>query len=245
MMRPGLSIGSRGYDYDKWEGVFYPVGLPPAKRLDFYAERCGTVLIQKTFRGLPEVDEVKFWEDSTPESFRFTFVAPAEIATTHQLAGPGAVAAVERFLDRVRPLQRRLGAIIHVVPRPMRLHVSRIDEFLASIPRDVQHTLEFSATEWFVDRTREALERRDAGFSIHDNPDCVAPWWVTADHVVIRRYGALGKGEGKYTSDEVVRVAHRIHEDVRPEKTVYLYFENDQQGFACEHALLARDLLVD
>lgn len=240
-MHATVLVGCRGYDHDPWVGRFYPPDLPRERRLEFYSERCRTVLVQETYHRLPTPDEVTFWRNSTPESFRFSFVAPRSLALDTRVQDPRG--ELERFLDLVRPLGPRLGIVNHVVPRERKVHVSLVEHFLEEAPRDVRHAVEFNRNEWYTERTREVLENLDAACSIHDSPDCTAPWWITADHVLVRRYGALGKGTGRYTSDEIRSLAARIREDVLPERTVYLYFENVEMGHAAEHVALLREIL--
>ena len=42
-------IGTSGYNYPEWKGTFYPVDLPTAKMLPYYAARFPTVEITYTF----------------------------------------------------------------------------------------------------------------------------------------------------------------------------------------------------
>ena len=40
-----IVIGTSGYSFDDWSGVFYPPDLPKGKRLDFYKGRFNAVEI--------------------------------------------------------------------------------------------------------------------------------------------------------------------------------------------------------
>src|SRR5207247_1711863 len=40
-----LRVGTSGYSYKEWKGIFYPDDLPAAKMLPYYAERFDTVEI--------------------------------------------------------------------------------------------------------------------------------------------------------------------------------------------------------
>jgi uncharacterized protein YecE (DUF72 family) len=42
-------IGTSGWNYDEWRGVFYPETLPKAKWLEYYARHFDTVEVNATF----------------------------------------------------------------------------------------------------------------------------------------------------------------------------------------------------
>jgi uncharacterized protein YecE (DUF72 family) len=42
-------IGTSGYHYNHWRGVFYPENLPKAQWLSYYAQTFDTVEINNTF----------------------------------------------------------------------------------------------------------------------------------------------------------------------------------------------------
>ena len=51
-----LRIGTSGYQYDHWRGVFYPEGLPRREWFAHYARHFDTVEINNTFYRLPETE---------------------------------------------------------------------------------------------------------------------------------------------------------------------------------------------
>ena len=54
-----LYVGTSGYVYRHWRGLFYPEDLPRHKWLQFYAERFNTVEINATFYRIPKSSTVK------------------------------------------------------------------------------------------------------------------------------------------------------------------------------------------
>ena len=47
------TIGTSGYSYDDWRGVFYPENLPKGKMLDYYSEYFNCVEINSTYYVIP------------------------------------------------------------------------------------------------------------------------------------------------------------------------------------------------
>ena len=54
-------LGTCGWSYDDWDGVFYPEGTSQKERLVRYGERFGTVEIDSTFYAIPTRKVVQGW----------------------------------------------------------------------------------------------------------------------------------------------------------------------------------------
>ena len=68
---PVYRIGTSGYQYDHWQPVFYPEGIPKKKWFDYYAEHFDTVEINNTFYNLPKEDTFDGWHHRAPNGFRY------------------------------------------------------------------------------------------------------------------------------------------------------------------------------
>ena len=54
-----VRLGTCGWSYKDWAGVFYPPGLPAAEYLPFYAERYSVVEVDSTFYHSPSPKTVE------------------------------------------------------------------------------------------------------------------------------------------------------------------------------------------
>jgi hypothetical protein len=54
-------VGTSGFQYTAWRGTFYPEKFPPAKMLQFYAERFSTTEINYTFYRIPTAKRWEAW----------------------------------------------------------------------------------------------------------------------------------------------------------------------------------------
>src|SRR5215204_1168689 len=68
---PLLFVGTSGWIYKEWAGVFYPDTLRKSEELTFYATHFNTVEINATFYRLAPVNAVKAWRARTPDKFIF------------------------------------------------------------------------------------------------------------------------------------------------------------------------------
>ncbi|HYW83831.1 MAG TPA: DUF72 domain-containing protein, partial [Spirochaetia bacterium] len=82
-----LRIGTSGYSYKEWKGVFYPENLKPAEMLSFYAGRLGTVEINNTFYHMPTPKVLEGWASQVPDTFRFVLKISQKITHYKRLKG--------------------------------------------------------------------------------------------------------------------------------------------------------------
>jgi len=59
-------IGTSGYHYNHWRGVFYTEDLPKAQWLSYYARNFDTVEINNTFYHLPSAAAFDSWKTRRP-----------------------------------------------------------------------------------------------------------------------------------------------------------------------------------
>ena len=64
-----LWVGTSGYNYPEWKGNFYPLKMPAAKMLAYYAERFSTVEINYTFYRVPNAKILAGWDQGTRQVF--------------------------------------------------------------------------------------------------------------------------------------------------------------------------------
>ena len=48
-----INVGTSGYSYKEWKGIFYPEKISPKEMLHFYSEHFSTVEINNTFYRMP------------------------------------------------------------------------------------------------------------------------------------------------------------------------------------------------
>src|SRR5687767_10613554 len=75
-------IGTIGFSYSPWRGVFYPPGSKPSEYLAHYATRFDSVELDTTFHAMPTPERVRAWADQVDEQFRFVVKTPKMI--THE-----------------------------------------------------------------------------------------------------------------------------------------------------------------
>jgi len=235
MTRAQVRIGTSGWHYKHWVGTVYPERLPSSKMLEFYYQRYDTVEINNSFYRLPNVSTFECWRESTPANFLFAVKASRFITHNKKLNDPQN--ALENFLPRAEALGEKLGPILFQLPPQWKLNLERLEEFLTVLPRYHRYTFEFREPSWHCEKTYELLRRFNAAYCIHEIAGFHTPIELTADWTYIRLHGPGGKYQGSYEAEVLRAWAERIRGWSDSLKGIYVYFDNDQAGYAAHNAL--------
>ena len=115
MSRSGqFHIGTSGWNYSHWRGVFYPEGLPTHEWLEHYSGIFHTVEINNTFYHLPAAKTFNAWNRQAPQGFIFAVKANRFITHMKKLKDPKQ--PVGLFLRRARRLGHHLGPVLFQLP---------------------------------------------------------------------------------------------------------------------------------
>ena len=215
-------IGTSGYNYPEWKGSFYPVDLPAAKMLPFYAARFPTVEINYTFYRMPTEKLVAGWAAQTPSPFKLTLKAPRRITHDSRLRNCGEL--VNAFCQVAGTLEAKLGALLFQLPPTAKKDVALFDAFLAELPPKVTAAFEFRHPSWFDAEVFERLAGRNLALCVADSEKMSTPVRVTADYAYFRL-----RDEG-YTADDIRRWAESIARDTASCRDVFVYFKHEEEG---------------
>ena len=228
-----LRIGTSGWVYKHWRDRFYPRGVRASDLLSFYAHEFDTVEINYSFYRLPTLENFVAWRDQTPKDF--VFAVKASRYLTHMKKLKDAAPALEKLFSRAEGLEEKLGPILFQFPAKWPLHLDRLVPFLELLPPGRRYAFEFRDSTWFAPETFRALEAHDAGLCIADRGGQSGPLQVTSDFVYVRMHAGRDVS-GCYSGTELQRWADRVEEWTGRGLDVYLYFNNDWNGFAVMNA---------
>lgn len=235
MSKQLIHIGTSGWQYDHWQGPFYPEDLSLSDFLAFYAQHFQAVEINNTFYQLPSEETLTHWRDITPPEFRFSVKASRYITHMKKLKDP--VEPVTNFLKRVELLADKLGPILFQLPPNWRFNRERLGSFLEALPDDFQYTFELRDPSWLNPEAYELLAAHGAAFCIYDFDGRLSPKEVTADFIYIRLHGPDVRYQGSYNTSTLAGWAGAFATWSGQGRQIYCYFDNDQAGYAVKNAL--------
>lgn len=237
-----VRIGTSGWHYKHWRGPFYPPDLPAKEMLGWYVHRFDTVELNNSFYHLPTAETFEAWRSATPSTFCFAVKGSRYITHRKKLKDPAP--ALARFMPPVEVLGTKLGPILFQLPPRWSCNVERLMEFLAVLPKAHRYTFEFRDPSWHDPAVYRLLTRHNAAFCIYELEGFVSPLAVTADFAYVRLHGPGGKYQGDYSPEALDAWADRIQGWRRALGAVYVYFDNDQAGYAAKNAAELKALLT-
>lgn len=235
-------VGTSGWHYKHWKGNFYPPKLSAAGMLGYYTEHLKTVEINNSFYRLPTAAAVSNWVKQTPAGFLFSVKASRYITHMKKLLDPEI--STFKFFKIAEGFGDKLGPILFQFPSSWQVNEDRLKDFLAALPPNHRYAFEFRHPSWHDARVYRLLARFHSAVCIFDIDGFQSPLEVTADLVYVRLHGPGRAYQGKYTSDSLATWAKRIELWSRESRDVFLYFDNDQAGYAVQNAMELRDMLL-
>ncbi len=243
MRQEFLHIGTSGWHYAHWIGVFYPPGIRKSGWLRHYAAHLNTVELNNSFYRLPARETFASWREQTPDGFVFAVKASRFI--THVKKLRGSPQTVPRFLERASALEEKLGIVLYQLPPGWKFDAGRLEEFLRALPAGHRSVFEFRNPSWFNDWAYELLKTFGVAFCIHDAEGTATPMIITGDRVYVRLHGATGMYRGSYTEEQLQAWADRIGDWENRAREVFFYFNNDWEGFAIRNAIRLREICLE
>ena len=235
-----VRIGTSGWVYRHWQGLFYPQDLRQKDWFQYYAGVFDTVEINNTFYRLPGVAAFEAWTQQAPPGFLYSLKASRFITHLKKLKDPEAL--LKQFMDRARALGPVLGPVLFQLPPHWGLNLPRLEHFLSVLPSQPPCAVEFRDAAWLVEPVFSLLERFHVSHCIHDMGSQDIPRRVTANPVYLRFHGPQ-RYAGNYPADVLEDWAREIQRWISQGLDVFAYFNNDIGGWAVRNAQQLKELV--
>jgi uncharacterized protein YecE (DUF72 family) len=181
---PRILVGTSGYNFPEWRGSFYPPKLPSKQWLEYYARQLGIVEINYTFYRMPNEKTIAGWNAATPEAFTFVLKAPQRI--THIARLRNIDESLRIFLELIRKLNAKLGAVLFQLPPNFKKDLARLGDLLTQFPTDVRAACEFRHASWWSDDVYDLLRSTNTALCVADTEAGTTPLVPTANFGYIR-----------------------------------------------------------
>lgn len=243
-----IRIGTSGWSY-KWKD-FYPADIQKKDYLKYFSFRFNTAEVNYSFYQLPDPGIYEKWAGETREDFRFTLKLSRYI--THIKRLKEVKEYLRNFLKNAASLKEKRGPILVQLPPNFKLNTERLEHFLKSakelddetgMKTPTRYAFEFRHGSWF----EEGEERRKAVEILSSYNACFVfghsskyPYPsdepLTADFVYFRFHGPGEFAASEYGSEKLSPFADRMLKLKKQGHDVYVYFNNDVNGYATRDA---------
>jgi uncharacterized protein YecE (DUF72 family) len=222
-------IGTSGWQYRDWRGLFYPPKLPQRLWLEHYAQFFATVESNNAFYRLPERETFVKWRERTSPDFRWAVKASRFLTHIKRLREPQE--PVGRLMERAAGLGEKLDTILLQLPPTLKADADLLRECLAQFPGGTRVAVEPRHDSWWTDDIRALLERYGAALCWADRDEKpVAPLWRTTDWGYLRFHH--GFESWRYRPETLQLWADRLAATWTADEDVLVYFNNDPGGAA-------------
>ncbi|MCE5250710.1 DUF72 domain-containing protein [bacterium] len=250
-----IAIGTSGFSFRDWKGVFYPGDIKPADMLGYYARYFSAVEINTTYYGIPSPKTFERMVGATPDTFEF--MVKTNKATTHDLKDADIYPS---FAESLAPIREsgRLSGILAQFPWRFR-NTQENRRYLAEMSdryNDAPLFVEFRHDSWNRDEVFDFLRRSGLFFVSVDEPpmgNMMPPVAVaTGDKAYVRFHGrnretwwgdSGDRYDYNYSEDELGEWIDKVEELEKTVWKLYAFFNNCHQGYAVRNALMFRDLM--
>ncbi|MFB6290859.1 MAG: DUF72 domain-containing protein [Candidatus Bipolaricaulia bacterium] len=253
-----IKIGTSGYSYKDWEGIFYPRNLGKKNYLAHYSKFFDITEINSTYYRLPTPGMFENIRKKVPDEFQFVVKLSKELTHEREKAKE----SIDQFRKGIDPLVDSNQLITTLAQFPYSFkpgaksyeHLKFLREAMPNIPINV----EFRNDYWIKEKTFDFLEKHSLGYVCVDMPDLphlVPPriasttelgyirfhgrvrehWWDAPEPYM--RYDYL------YDEDELKEWVEKTQELENYTKNIVILFNNHYQGKSAKNAKTFSSLL--
>ncbi len=184
-----ILLGTQGWSYKSWVGNFYPENTPQRQYLTEYARRFRAVEVDSTAYGIPRVESVQQWYNTTPDDFRFTAKFPQTI--THDKMLQDVESETAHFLATMKLLGNKLGPLLIQFSYQFKPdQFDRLAAFLDALPIDFRYAVEVRHRGWLNDRLFDLLSEHHVALALTDYAYMPRLERTTTDFTYIRWLGS-------------------------------------------------------
>lgn len=247
MTRKGsIHIGTSGWVYPHWKGLFYPADLPQRLWLKYYSGQFDSIEINASFYRLPTRETVEKWKGVTGAHFHFCPKISRFITHAKKLNDPEQT--VPRFFDVFGGMAGQAGPVLIQLPAMLGFNKEKAAHFFQYLHihyKDFRFSLEARHAGWTTKEAMALLEKYHIGWVIADSGSRFSSAeLVTARHIYLRFHGPDGSYATSYSRKILAGYASRCKEWTKKGHSVWAFFNNDIHGYAVKNAKTLKTMLA-
>jgi len=254
-----IQIGTSGYSFQDWRGVFYPRDIPDGEMLSFYAQHFPCAEINSTYYRIPHPRVFHHLTNKTPPNFEFIVKVHADV--THNRKDYDS--SMMDLSEAIQPLidERKFTGYLAQFPYSFknsfesRKYLIHISELTGEWPLFT----EFRHSGWAIPPIYDFLKQKKISYVNVDEPELpnLLPRQkvTTTDTAYFRFHGRnkeawWDKAKGDrydymYSKPEIEELKQDVLTILERVKKLYLFFNNCHHGQAAQNALDMKSLFLE
>lgn len=231
-------IGTSGWSYKDWKGLFYPEKLKSTDWLAYYAQRFPITEINSSFYHLPRKQTVENWVQNTPPGFLFCPKMSRHLTHLKRLKEPEE--PLERFFSVFEPMQPKMGPVLLQLPPSLGFDPQDAAHLFTLLKKDYaayHFALEVRHKSWLEEESLALLARYSIALVLSESGNRF-PYAekVTARSIYIRFHGPNGRYNTSYDGETLRRFARLFLKWQQEGHELWIFFNNDYYGHAIQNA---------
>jgi len=239
--KQSVFVGCSGWRYWKWRDSFYE-GVPQNDWFAHYLKIFDTVEINASFYSWPTVASVQAWRRQ-PGKKRFVYTVKVNEHITHIKKFKGTRTLVKDFGLIADILGDRMGCFLFQLPPSYRYTKVRLNDIVSQLDPARRNVVEFRHASWWREDVYNAFRKAGIIFCSCSGPKLPDDLIRTADEIYLRLHGPKRWYRHDYSKDELTDWASKIKGSGA--KRAWIYFNNDNNGFAPKNARAFQRILKD
>lgn len=245
MKKGKIHIGTSGWSYKDWKGLFYPKKLKSTSWLTYYAQTFSITEINSSFYHLPKKQTVEGWVKKVPDHFLFCPKMSQYLTHFKHLKDPEET--LHRFFDVFAPMSGKMGPVLLQLPPSLRFHydtTAYLFQVLKEQYADYDFALEIRHKSWLEEESLELMRKFNIAFVIAQSGNRF-PYaeHITAKHIYVRFHGPEGLYNSSYSNSVLQQFAGYFNQWSKQGHSVWAFFNNDFYGYAIQNGLKLIELL--
>lgn len=239
---PTLNIGCSGWFYWHLKGSFFPSQMPTSEWFGHYADHFSTVELNAPFYSWPTVGTVETWRKQA-EGRDMVYTVKVSELITHIRKFEDTKALIEDFGYIADLLGPRMGCFLFQLPPSYHYSPKHLENIVGQLDPARRNVIEFRHKSWWNEEVYAAFRRVGAIFCSCSGPRLPDELVKTADDIYVRFHGVERWYRHDYSHDELTVWAQRIR--AAEAKRVWIYFNNDFDGYAIKNAGMLAEILSE
>ncbi len=246
MERKNFHIGTSGWCFKDWVGVFYPKNLKTSDWLNFYAKHFFCIEINSSFYRLPKKETVQNWLTKVSKDFLFCVKMSRYLSHIKGLKEPEE--PLERFFGIFEPMQKQMGPVLIQLPKTVKFDVAVTEHFYKLLREkysDQRFAMELRHESWFTEESYRLMRDYNITFVISQSGEHF-PYVeiITTKDIYFRFHGPGSLYDSKYTNNEMKKYSVLFKEWMQQGHELWIFFNNDWYGYGIENGLVLEEYLL-
>lgn len=232
-----LHIGTSGWNYSDWKGLFYPEDVKSADWLSYYATQFDSTEVNSSFYHLPRATTIANWVLKVPAGF--TFCVKVSRYITHIKRLKITDEDLAKFMAVFEPMKSQCGPVLIQLPPSLKFDPESVRQFFTLLQsyNHYRFAIEPRHNTWLQPEAIALLKEHNIAWVISQS-GAGFPYeeLVTAPDVYVRLHGPKELYFSSYSDTELRMYADKIKRWLAEGHNVWVYFNNTGKGIAIGNA---------